>query len=418
MKKIYALLAGAMIASGVSAANLEKAPRLSMENAKVVGKLDGTALKKVADKKEVLSRADESEAPALSGDYMICYTNYSKTYGNTTRMSPSNVLAPTGNEGEYKFETFIFSDVSMTGNLHYEPEFWTDESGKLVGEWVLSIPVGETSEPLFYEDLSDYSRYGFTNNEPIYFYFAGIDGSDIGYYTNDTYDFVVRDGWLISPYVDGVGFAMASRFIPNVGGITFGAAYIDLFTALPNAHGTAVEESADEYGNPVSEAIEFPMYTETYEEDGLLFWFVKGFCGWPGAVMFVLSQEDAMAYTENMPLTVIQDTELFMIQNDESTEVYLDVTPENEGNTVLSTELIGLQDTDGGLWVIYSDVNVTLDYNVWTGEGNAGVKNPTVEDVNAPTVYYNMQGMQITNPTAGQLYIVKKGDKVSKQIIK
>lgn len=418
MKKIYALLAGAMIVSGVSAATLEKTPKLSMENAKVVGQLDGAALKKVADKKKVMSRADESEIPAVAGDYMICYTNYSKTNGNTTRMSPANSLVPTDKEGEYKFETFIFSDVSMAANLHYDPEFWPDENGNPVGEWVLSVPVGETSEPIFYEDLSDYSRYGFTNNEPIYLYLAGIDNKgEIGYYTNDTYEFVVRDGWLYSPYDDVVGFGMASRFIPNVGGITFGAAYVDLFTALPNAHGTAVEEAADEYGNPYSEEIEFPMYTETYEEDGMQFWFVKGFCGWPGDVFFALSQSEAMAYTVNQVLTKINDYDLFMIQDEESTEVYMSVTPENTGKTVLSTEVVGLQDTDGDLWVVYSDIVVTLDYNVWTGE-ILGVKNPTVEDVNAPAVYYNMQGMQVANPNAGQLYIVKKGDKVSKQIIK
>ncbi len=37
-------------------------------------------------------------------------------------------------------------------------------------------------------------------------------------------------------------------------------------------------------------------------------------------------------------------------------------------------------------------------------------------DANAPAVYYNMQGMQIANPVKGQLYIVKKGNNVSKII--
>lgn len=65
-----------------------------------------------------------------------------------------------------------------------------------------------------------------------------------------------------------------------------------------------------------------------------------------------------------------------------------------------------------GIWSIEVDpeynqicfTNITL--------GISSIEN----DANAPAVYYNMQGMQIANPVNGQLYIVKKGNKVSKII--
>lgn len=44
-----------------------------------------------------------------------------------------------------------------------------------------------------------------------------------------------------------------------------------------------------------------------------------------------------------------------------------------------------------------------------------GIDAITTEE-NAPVEYYDLQGVRITNPTAG-LYIVKQGKKVSKQLI-
>lgn len=46
----------------------------------------------------------------------------------------------------------------------------------------------------------------------------------------------------------------------------------------------------------------------------------------------------------------------------------------------------------------------------------SGIENVAV-DANAPAVYYNLNGVQVANPTSG-LYIVKQGNKVSKVIIK
>lgn len=39
-------------------------------------------------------------------------------------------------------------------------------------------------------------------------------------------------------------------------------------------------------------------------------------------------------------------------------------------------------------------------------------------DINAPAEYYNIQGMKVKNPTPGSIYIVRKGGKVSKMLVK
>lgn len=48
----------------------------------------------------------------------------------------------------------------------------------------------------------------------------------------------------------------------------------------------------------------------------------------------------------------------------------------------------------------------------------SGVNDVEVEDVNAPVKYYNLQGMEVAAPEAGQLVIMKKGTKASKFIAK
>lgn len=284
------------------------------------------------------------------------------------------------------------------------------------------MPLGVNSEPLFYVDLSEYSDYGFTDNEPIYLFLTLVqDGQTIGY-INDSYEFVVRDGVLYSPYGNGFGFGMGTRTIHSTC-FMYVSAYVDPFIAIPNAHGTAVEETADEDGNLVSEEIDFPLHTMPYEEYDKEYFkdtqllAVRGLCGWPGEIDFVLDQENAIAYNVNIPSNFVQGADVFWIQDDESAQIFMDITPENTGNTILSKDVIKLQDANGNILAVYSDVNVSLDYNVWK-DGLTGIKNLSIENVDAPAVYYNMQGMQIANPASGQLYIVKKGSNVSKQIVK
>lgn len=54
----------------------------------------------------------------------------------------------------------------------------------------------------------------------------------------------------------------------------------------------------------------------------------------------------------------------------------------------------------------------------WQLDPSAGISDIAVDnDADAPAVYYNLQGVRIANPEAG-IFIVRKGNKVTKQIIK
>lgn len=82
---------------------------------------------------------------------------------------------------------------------------------------------------------------------------------------------------------------------------------------------------------------------------------------------------------------------------------------------------------NGGYWTTYSPAGwwsgmhsqATITGEPYMPEGFLGIGSIESDgNANAPVEYYNLQGMKIANPAAGQIIIVKKGTDVSKQIIR
>lgn len=65
--------------------------------------------------------------------------------------------------------------------------------------------------------------------------------------------------------------------------------------------------------------------------------------------------------------------------------------------------------------VFYSDTpeDVLTVYVKTLPEEFAGISNVTIDN-NAPSVYYNLQGVQVANPVQGNIYIVRQGNKAAK----
>ena len=68
-----------------------------------------------------------------------------------------------------------------------------------------------------------------------------------------------------------------------------------------------------------------------------------------------------------------------------------------------------------------SDMKVR-NYGIYNRNGDtgesAGIINIPADDVNAPAEYFNLQGIRIMEPATTGIYIVKKGNKVSKTYIR
>ena len=51
--------------------------------------------------------------------------------------------------------------------------------------------------------------------------------------------------------------------------------------------------------------------------------------------------------------------------------------------------------------------------------GTVGIEDVAVDnDDNAPAEYFNLQGVRVAHPEAGNIYIVRRGAKVSKELVK
>ncbi len=87
---------------------------------------------------------------------------------------------------------------------------------------------------------------------------------------------------------------------------------------------------------------------------------------------------------------------------------------ENEEFAPEAPEGWGIFSLSGYGFGLFTEAKLTLDH-----EGTEGISDIITDNaVNAPAAYYNFQGIQIANPVAGQAYIVKQGNQVSKQIMK
>ncbi len=70
----------------------------------------------------------------------------------------------------------------------------------------------------------------------------------------------------------------------------------------------------------------------------------------------------------------------------------------------------------GCLRVVDSDNNEIVINVIWSVEDLSGVKN-IANDIDMPAEYYSLTGLRVTNPKKG-IYIVKRGNKVTREVIK
>ena len=122
-------------------------------------------------------------------------------------------------------------------------------------------------------------------------------------------------------------------------------------------------------------------------------------CGsWPGAELKVTTTVDGSdyyVYTFEKEVRCVN-----IIFNGGNTPQTVDIKSISGSHTfVISSE------KDGDKYKVNDDTTVT------------GVESVSEDDANAPVEYFNLQGVRVENPQNG-LYIVRQGNKVSKQIIR
>lgn len=103
-------------------------------------------------------------------------------------------------------------------------------------------------------------------------------------------------------------------------------------------------------------------------------------------------------------------------------------------NNLIETVFVGVQNAEidvnipteyqaaGTVYKVASDINVTANeqfasFTYHKVLGTSNVNDELITD-NTPVEYYNLQGVKVNYPISGQLYIVRQGTKVTKQIMR
>lgn len=114
----------------------------------------------------------------------------------------------------------------------------------------------------------------------------------------------------------------------------------------------------------------------------------------------------------------VRNLTLKMGEDEIHANVNVNGTTDNDGNAVFDIPVTWLTeydtdpDSDAGL-----PIGVTFNGKTDTPD-SAGISDVTVDDDNAPVEYFNLQGVRLSQPEAGQLVIRRQGSRVSKILVK
>lgn len=421
MKKFYAFVCAVVVALTASAGPIDFAPKAKKDITKL--ELSTKSFKTNLTNAKRVKRASRISAndAALEGDKM--YLEESFSFGPNEDQTAAKgwqvdgpVTLRRAEDGTYTIENFFTQGINLTGGVYdaaestltFEPQVvasgFTDMGADF--ESVLAVIVDNEDE--FLEDLPIVFAVDIPNRNLFYM----CDTDEEGNATNC------------------LGLAFMDKDNEKLGFMDW-LAMID----LNQVNGM----SAFGYYNSKKEPVQEQAYVYNEVVDGNLVTtglFGAGF-GYP--VTFTLNQETNTAVADNQVVTALGDgsgaSYDFMFYNLVFTE---DSTKVSVGEPVETFAIIPQEDAEGVMTYIYKDYTfVGTPYNgQWAPLFDGGIIydfqvlyvgdifDPTgIHDVqldkntNAPVEYYNLQGIRVSEPTKGGIYIRRQGN-VSTKIMR
>ncbi len=426
MKKLYTLLSAAILSVGlVSAApraqkfdfsKLETPVAKEMSVAKAAPTaidFSKMQIQKVSSSSTAAaSRARISDPNATtvdpSGTYLLLYYNLDT---ESFEVYNSFTISATSKSDEFLvkdfFSAFSYFDCTTEFTATIGTTTYTNEDGKKVAGNTLVIP-GNGQLPVFTYGGYTYSLYL---------------SDDSGIYNNDISFLISDEGALYWLYGDDT--ALGAYLIENKQ--VYGLELIEAPNAFPTfGHITDTETylDYDDNGNTieVTEDASYPIYWYFADENysklvvmnfaGATFPvtvdvnFTGGSASVTDAHLYDYT-EDGSTYFPFYASNDSQATTSFVVNGTTN------ITADN--NILINLESYYWLNPDLGA-LLYCENTII---NLYEDEDNAGITNVTADnDSNAPVEYYNLQGVRVANPEAGQLVIRRQGKNVSKIVVR
>lgn len=425
MKKFYTLLSAALLATGLlSAASLKTAKfdlaaaaSEKLTSAKVCEKQLSPASLKDFQKalKSPSLKLKDPNAPDPSGEYVAILMDEEDSSLATTYCT----VAAGEKDGEYIVKNFLAGYVAQQTkdvNAVLTTEIVQGQTFYFL-EFAQAAPIADSSTgktfdlyPYFYyESASTPGGYYFFSDMPVSFLILKDDAGKV---------------YLVEPYgtdenPGGVFFGeYRDTGNPQTTGWYGGSIMLPLPLQAPNAVMTS-----DEYtDNTNTEPSSYKSLVSVYDNEMLVF----GLGGFGAPCMFTVDQATNTVVAKDQVLMsfpkgnqYFPEGADFYATSGDATDYTLtgNVTENEQGNSVIDFGLWLVINDEAGWLAKYDNSVMTLDFNVFTGE--AGIANVVADsDVNAPVEYFNLQGVRVANPEAGQLVIKRQGKTVSKVIVR
>lgn len=455
MKKIYAILAAAVVGSAAASAQLpaksiKDAGRVNLPPTEITASEvpNTTMTKKTATSaimngqavRKAPSRAEELDFTSLSGEYLLTFKNDQSPF--SACFLTTNITVD--ESGNAVVSNFRFNDVQpMAATVAYEEIDFSDGTQTLPVLTIKGLANGPT--PYYIGDLDDDGVEDTYYLALTSFIFGEEDGKKVITDVEGLYGMDIK--WILYPesgetqywYIDD----LYVTFWKQADGGKWG--YGGIVGQSPtfykkNAEMTAMyydgEEGFEEDTCPVWTYVLDGNYTDTGEPFKAVFAAGWGGCGEPFHFMIEdLGDDQYIAWAANQTAwttadgiefaycdVVTENGDLDFKWTDDSGDglnwMVATVGVDGDGNTVFAQDDMWILFNEQVGIVTYWKEGITVfDYYIGVGNGGntEGVEAIESND-NAPAEYYNLQGVKVANPTSGQLYIVKQGSKVSKVI--
>ncbi len=417
MNKFYTALASvALVATTASAAKF--APNTNRFNFETTPAINATQLNATPSERVLTPKAEAAikknkaqsklpsltKVPDISGQCIMTYTldaSQGEFEDEESAVYQSSVTTlEKQSDGTYLVKGFLSSyfgdDVNdLTATFAYNSKYDC---------FLLDIDAAQT--------LCTYNGIDYN----LYFYGLYSDGKWY-YYTEQPLEFYYDEetGELVWAYQDS-----SIIYLYQYNGKYYGEEVTDCTIDPVNSVMTGTEYFYDEATSGyITEETSYPMWSY-YFEDYSTYAFAQ-FGELPNMIYLYYDKATGTAYAQNQvgftyyssQTQKFYDLTVFSEDDDETLLGY--VTNNEDGTTTIDfpTGWICYNETTG--WIAYfQSAKITINAST----DNSGISNVAVDNSNAPVEYYNIQGMRINNPEAGQLVIKRQGTSVSKQIIR
>ncbi len=423
MKKLYtAILAASVAASAAATPARVLTNETAVNTQSAIYKMERAfnakatndvfkAVERIADTTvKAPAKAAATNMGELIGVYDYSFYLYSNAGGQT--LNSTTTIAAGEEENEVLIQGMRYVDVTLKGTVDFAAGTIT-----LTPQELLTMP----------ED-PDYPG----KSMDIWLYAGKIVGTSIQEDRNANITIKLNaDGTLSSEDI----------FIYGVEGLP-GASYavfedLKMAPSEYNAKAEYGEYDTDEEGNFLPTVSEYVTYCMAEHLDSYIVADEQGNQDDLGEVVtlddFIFSKNQAITATYPLPIIIERDTKTTYLD----TFYWFDASLQSGDYrvavcTIINSRLSGIEGSFagstiswGGDWYAYApnagifgkfkDCKIYLQFSL---DDNAGINDVVVDNENAPVEYFNLQGMRVNEPAAGQFVIRRQGNKVEKIIVK